>query len=79
MEVLKRKGDKYKMLTKEVILDCYFKQTDFPKVMKPLIEKFFFYFQEQKNQPENLNCGMSSPISLIYKLVVPILLYLIPK
>jgi len=45
------------MLTKEAILDCYFKENNCSSTMQPFIEKYCFYFQKEKKQPENLNCG----------------------
>ena len=44
-------------LTKETILDCYFKEHPFTNIMEPFIKNYFFYFQKTKIQPENLNCG----------------------
>jgi hypothetical protein len=45
------------MLTKEAILDCYFKENNTLPKMQSLIQKYQFYFQEEKKQPENLICG----------------------
>ena len=45
------------MLTKEAILDCYFKENNTSSKMQPFIKNYGFYFQEDKKQPENLICG----------------------
>merc|ERR1712137_925138 len=51
------------MLTKEAILDCYFKENNNFEIMRPFIEKYCFYFQNEKIQPENLNCDFTADLS----------------